>query len=263
MNKEISVDLAKRESLLQLPEVALCAVTSVNVPATLRAISLASSKIDFGSIMLFTDATSNLEDKNVEIVRIKKINSSSAYSSFILKDLPAYINTEYCMIVQWDGYPLNTSKWRDEYLAYDYIGARWPQFQDGHDVGNGGFSLRSARLMKLCSHADFLAQHPEDVSIGRLNRQWLEDRGMRFAPGALADTFAAERAGDPRQSFGYHGFFHMPNVLGPRDFWKLYQNLDNRRTVLRDFWPMLRSLMRGRGGLRRAISFTKDQLSAR
>lgn len=37
----------------------------------------------------------------------------------------------------------------DEFLEYDYIGAPWPKYQDDNNnhVGNGGFSLRSKKIM--------------------------------------------------------------------------------------------------------------------
>ena len=37
----------------------------------------------------------------------------------------------------------------------DYIGAPWPHFRDGHNVGNGGFSLRSRRLLEACRELPF------------------------------------------------------------------------------------------------------------
>ena len=41
---------------LALPQVTLCAATSVNVKATLRALEVSLAQIDFGACKLFTDA---------------------------------------------------------------------------------------------------------------------------------------------------------------------------------------------------------------
>jgi hypothetical protein len=99
-------------------------------------------------------------------------------------------------------------------LDYDYIGATWPQFDDGLVVGNGGFSLRSRRLLHLLEDDIFEAHHPEDVAICRTWRKMLEEaHGIRFAPPELASTFSAERSGDLRETFGFHGFFNMPDIL--------------------------------------------------
>jgi hypothetical protein len=122
------------------------------------------------------------------------------------------------------------------------VGASWPQFDDGHDVGNGGFSLRSRRLMEACRQQGFRAGHPEDVAVGRTNRVWLERKGMRFASRAQADLFAAERASDTSSSFGYHGAFNMIGVLGTDAFWEIYRGLDDRATIWHDFPMILKDL---------------------
>jgi len=163
------------------------------------------------------------------------------------------------MVVQWDGHVLDASRWHTDFLAYDYIGASWPQFADGHDVGNGGFSLRSCRLMQLCRDPAFQPSHPEDVAIARINRDWLERQGMRFATRALADRFAAERAGNVTASFGYHGAWLMPQAVGIEPFWTLYCELDDRGTIRHDFSSILKQIRPGRGGWSRALRLTLDQ----
>jgi hypothetical protein len=166
-------------------------------------------------------------------------------------------------VIQWDGHVLNASQWHPDFLAYDYIGASWPQFDDGHDVGNGGFSLRSRRLMQLCRAPTFEPSHPEDVAIARVNREFLESQGMRFAPRELADRFAAERAGDIATSFGYHGAWLMPQALGIEPFWAVYRELDDRGTIRHDFFSILKQIWRGREGWTRALCLTLDQFRRR
>jgi hypothetical protein len=164
------------------------------------------------------------------------------------------------MIAQWDGHVRDTSLWTPEFLDYDYTGASWPQFDDGHDVGNGGFSLRSKRLMELCKSPSFVRHHPEDLAIGRTNRRWLEQQDIRFAPRELADRFSSERAGDLRQSFGYHGLFLMPQALGNADFWKVYETLDDVGTLRHDFHAMIKAVIGKKAGLRRAWRILLDRI---
>jgi len=154
---------------------------------------------------------------------------------------------------------LDAARWRPDFLDYDYIGASWPQFADGYDVGNGGFSLRSRRLMQLCRDPAFQPFHPEDVAIARINRDWLERQGMRFASRALADCFAAERAGDVTASFGYHGAWLMPQAVGVEPFWTLYRELDDRGTIRHDFSSILKQVKEGGGGWTRAFRLMLDQ----
>ena len=83
---------------------------------------------------------------------------------------------------------------------------------------------------------------------------------MRFAPRHLADIFAVERAGDVKTSFGYHGVWHMPHVIGVEAFWQIYRGLDDRSTVRRDLFDILKNVSRGIGGKRRAICMITDYI---
>ncbi len=243
---------------LRLPQVTLCAVTSVNVAATLSAMEACIAQVAFADCLLLTDAPVQPAHPAIRVVQIDRIGSSAAYSDFLLFDLGEYVATSHCLVVQWDGHLIDARRWRSEFLDYDYIGAAWPQFDDGHDVGNGGFSLRSRRLMDACREPGFRPFHPEDVAIGRLNRDWLEDRGLRFPPRALADLFSAERAGDLGTAFGYHGVFNMPRAVGVDAFWALYGDLDNRGTIKPDFMALLWSVARGPHGISRAARMIAD-----
>lgn len=248
---------------LQLPQVTLCAVTSVNVAATVTALERCLEKIDFGACRLLTDVDLSPAHPGIEVVKIARIASAAAYSDFMLAKLPDHVETSHCLVAQWDGHVLDAGRWRGAFLDYDYIGASWPQFADGHDVGNGGFSLRSRRLMDLSRAPAFVPVHPEDVAIGRTNRTWLEGQGMRFAPRALADLFAAERSADPRETFGYHGVWNMPRAIGPEGFWQVYRELDEHTALKRDFVAILKDVRRGRQGNRRALHMLADQIRGR
>lgn len=155
---------------------------------------------------------------------------------------------------------LDARHWDPAFLAHDYIGASWPQFSDGHDVGNGGFSLRSRRLLQACQSPRFQQAHPEDVLIGRTHRPWLEAQGLRFAPRSLADRFSAERVGDPLRSFGYHGVWHMPRMLGVDRFWEIYRTLNERSTIRHDFAAVLKQVAQGQGGVGRALQLLADRV---
>lgn len=248
---------------LSLPQVTLCAVTSVNVVATLRALQTTIAKIDVAAALLFTDEAIIIDHPGIVVVPIPRISSAEAYSSFLLTRLVDYIETSHCLIAQWDGHVIDAGRWRPDFLNHDYIGASWPQFTDGHDVGNGGFSLRSRRLMELCRDPRFHASHPEDLAIGRANRAWLEEQGMLFASRDVADLFSAERAGDVTTSFGYHGAWLMPRVLGAAAFFELYCSLDDRGTVRHDFAEIVRQVVIGRRGIRRVSRLAWDQIFRR
>ncbi|BBC71341.1 conserved hypothetical protein [Altererythrobacter sp. B11] len=243
---------------LALPDVTLCAVASVNVEATIFALRRAMALADFRESLLFSDARLDLTDVGIRLVPIERIGSSAAYSSFVLTRLADYVASGHCLLVQWDGFPTHSANWDPAFLDCDYIGAPWPQFADGYDVGNGGFSLRSRRLMHACREPGFARSHPEDVAIGRINRPFLEARGLRFADSALAARFSRERSGADGSTFGFHGAFNMIDAIGTDLFWTLYEGLDDRTTVWRDAKLIARQLRLGDRGLMRSFQLRTD-----
>jgi hypothetical protein len=138
-------------------------------------------------------------------ILIQKINSKLTYSEFVFKHLVNFIDTDFFMIAQYDGYILNDN-WKPEFLHYDYIGACWEY--DINNVGNGGFSIRSKRLMLELQKPEFSIIHPEDYRICRFYRAELEKRGFTFAPDELANQFSWEenkRYPAYNNQFGWHG----------------------------------------------------------
>lgn len=252
---------------IMLDQITLVAVTSINLEATLQALEACQRGAEFGACKLLTHQVPHRAVPGVEIIIIPELATARDYSHFILHGLADYVAAPHCLVVQWDGYVLHPERWRPEFLDYDYIGASWPQFDDGHDVGNGGFSLRSRRLLKACQDADFIPSHPEDVAIGRINRAWLERQGMRFGSRALADSFSAERAGLADKAFGFHGVWHMPSLLGAEGFWSLYQQLEDRTSVYHDLRLIMGQIALHPNGLRRCCQMVwhklRDSLTTR
>jgi hypothetical protein len=136
----------------------------------------------------------------------------------VIKELGRYIETSHVLLIQWDGFVVNPMSWNDEFLDYDYIGARWGWLTDGHAVGNGGFSLRSKRLLEALGDPHIAELEPEDVAICRTYRAYLESaHGIRFAPEGVADRFAFEATYPTGLPFGFHGLFN---------FWLFFQKRD-------------------------------------
>ncbi len=151
------------------------------------------------------------------------------YSTFMLKDLHLYIETSHCLVVQADGYVTNPERWNPGWLAYDYIGAPWPPNMGAgkviiplkNRVGNGGFSLRSRKLLKAVApiHLGTMRYptHAEDMIISHLLYDYLVAQGIRFADMETAARFAIEHPdvtlGQTLETvFGFHGRFLLPEV---------------------------------------------------
>jgi len=146
------------------------------------------------------------------------------YSKLIIEDLHKHFKTSHCLIVQSDSFVVNSDLWKDEFLDYDYIGGPWPDKikvdsaitldLKKNPVGNGGFSLRSQKLVKTTSKIDFnslnFPMKAEDVVICYYLYQKMIDNGIRFAPPKLAAQFSMENVDrlygqDLNTVFGFHG----------------------------------------------------------
>ena len=96
---------------------------------------------------------------------------------------PEHVETSHALTIQWDSGIVSPAQWSDEFLGCDYVGAPWGWHGDAHEVGNGGFSLRSRRLMQyVAEHREtFPLGHPEDDVLCRRYRPELERAGFRWA----------------------------------------------------------------------------------
>lgn len=152
------------------------------------------------------------QEENIKIHKVA-VDSYTEYNRFIVEKLNAHIDTDYCLIIQDDGYIVNPDLWKKEFLEYDYIGAPWPW----HEVcGNGGFSLRSKKFLELSSQLSYEEDHheyscaPEDWFLCVKNRMYFLVNQIKFAPLDLAQAFSFETPmGFPNEgkynSFGFHG----------------------------------------------------------
>jgi hypothetical protein len=207
-------------TLLPLPRVALvCVDCTPQLPWALAAMRECLARARFADAVICTDRAS-LGDLSlppgVRLAEIEPLRSAAAYSAFMLKSLLDHVSADYVLVVQWDGYLLHPSAWRPEFLDYDYVGAPWTHIPEPHAVGNGGFSLRSRRLLEALQDPTLAVEHPEDVCICVTHRAVLEDRGLRFAPTALAGRFAVEDGELGPAIFGFHAAYHLPSLLEPR-----------------------------------------------
>jgi hypothetical protein len=153
---------------IDLTRVILVAVSSIDIEITLLSLAISSLNINFHKIVFFTSEKIEIQYQKLfpklEIITIKPIKNLTDYSKFIIEQLNSFIDSEYCLITQGDGFIINPNFWCDDFFDYDYIGAPWPQKlnlknkqgetteildMNKNRVGNGGFSLRSKKLLLL------------------------------------------------------------------------------------------------------------------
>ncbi|HRH06509.1 MAG TPA: DUF5672 family protein [Burkholderiaceae bacterium] len=197
-----------------LRDVSLCCIDTRTPAVALYALRASMAQCAFAKVILFSDKTAeNLDLTGIELIKIPPIKTIDQYSHFVLKDVAKHISTSHALIIQWDGFVINGHLWQDDFLTFDYIGAPWLHGPGNGLVGNGGFSLRSKRLLDIVAQKEFEASNPEDLCICIEHRARLErEHQIVFAPAAQAEYFACER-GDWHSAFGFHGLFNFPNFM--------------------------------------------------
>lgn len=203
-------------SPLELPDVTLCAVDTRTPALALRALRRSMEAIRFGEVVLVTTPDAELPENAMRGVRripIAALPSIEAYSLYMLRELLPHVHTSHVLVTQWDGHVIHPEAWDPGFLAYDYIGAPWYWDREPM-VGNGGFSLRSRRLLQALQDLPASEPHPEDVRICLDHRAALErDHGLRFAPVDVATRFSYESGPPPATPFGFHGIGAWADVL--------------------------------------------------
>jgi tetratricopeptide (TPR) repeat protein len=199
-----------------MEDTTLCIVDCANHALAQRALRLSMAACAFPQVKFLSDREFRAPD--VSSVLIDPIRSPAEYSRFMMKGLLRHIDTGYVLVIQWDGYLVNPAAWSEEFLLFDYVGARWDNSKHRreahHNVGNGGFSLRSRALLQALQDPAIEPFHPEDVAICRKHRNYLEERhGITFAPDAVADRFSFEHLETPGLPFGFHGVTNIARFV--------------------------------------------------
>ena len=216
-------------SNVRLDDVTIVCVTGIHIDDAHAALQRSMAALQFKRALLIASTAPSKLDPRIEWIRIPPM-SKAGYSRFMLKELHFYIETAYCLVVQADGYVLNPERWNPAWLDWDYIGAPWPtQMRAGpyvipltNRVGNGGFSLRSRRLLQAVAPINLATLHyptnAEDMIICHLLHDYLVGQGVRYADMETAASFSIEHPevtlGHTLETvFGFHGHFFLPEVL--------------------------------------------------
>jgi hypothetical protein len=218
--------------MINLPNVTLFCISSNKVDGALYALKKSMEGINFGSVKLITHKLPDNLPKDIEYSQCYEITSMSDYNYYCIYNLINHIETDYCLLVQPDGYVIRPHLWNDDWFNYDYIGAPWriedrsfiTPFNEHIQVGNGGFSFRSKKLLEVPKQIEI----PWDVNRGNFykhfnyestsedgnicvhNRHLYESQGCKFAPLNVAVKFSKEREIPENvgvETFGFHYYF--------------------------------------------------------
>jgi hypothetical protein len=201
---------------LQLLDTTLICVDCRDLTRTVPVMQRCEELVDFGEVKLLTSLPTDYKHR----VEVPHVSSHVMYSIFMLKELYKYVDTEFMLVVQADGFILNPKSWNNEWKQYDYIGALFNQWDK---VGNGGFSFRSTSLMEYMStvlpHWDVTEKGADDIqknmscyedgAISNNYKELLDVNGFKIAPPEVGGKFAA--GGNKTEEyfneypFGFHG----------------------------------------------------------
>lgn len=212
--------------MINLPTVAMIIADTRDHQLAVNTLAHCCKYIKFGHIVFFTDKIKeelsfHKLDQYVYIQNINPIKSIDDYSNLILYNLYNKFSApiKHLMIVQTDGFVVNPDAWDDKFLDYDYIGAPWryhpnsyepphPECTSHNCVGNGGFSIRSIKLIdtvySLLQQNKYPKLTPEDLFICRTLKPELDRLEIKFAPEWLATNFSCENR-QYKGQFGFHG----------------------------------------------------------
>ena len=174
---------------------------------------------NFGEVAWFSDQPSETPGTTwhkIEHDTTERQQRTSATMQFVWsKPFIDRISTPHFLFMQWDAGIVDTASWDPQFLNYDYIAPPWG-FDDGYNVGCGGFAIYSTRLMRhLIEHRPMPAVGGDKI----LCRDWrpeLEREGFTWAPEGHAIRFGFEYYRDaigPTRHFGYHDSRNWPLVM--------------------------------------------------
>lgn len=197
-------------------DVTLICVAGVDRARALNALIRSTFKVNFEKVVLVTTKIKpiTLGKFSIQSPFESRLDSYREYNRYVVYSLHKHVETNFCLIVQGDGYVLNGSLWSDDFKNYDYIGAPWPleenryidPFGNHQQVGNGGFSLRSKKLLTVPLFFDVVWEvnqgnfykhfnhnsYSEDGVICVHNRHIYLQAGCVFAPIEIAIRFSRE-----------------------------------------------------------------------
>jgi hypothetical protein len=228
----------------RLDNVTLITVDGVNPELCRRLLNHCKQQIEFKKTKLISFKKPEGELGDIEFHQVPRFShdvhdqskGANDYNEFIVNKLYQYVDTDFVLIVQTDGFINHPSLWSDEFLDYDYLGSPWPnqahvtgckwvdpgvvtqmlcQPKGVNLVGGGGFSLRSKKIINLAHECPRELRGPEDVYYCLNNYDYFISHGIRYAPVNVAERFSRDDDGRVHDNcFGFHGNReHIHNIL--------------------------------------------------
>ena len=105
--------------MIELPNVTLFCISSDNVEGALYALNKSMEGINFGAVKLITHEEPDNLPEGIEFSKCYEITSIHDYNYYCIYNLTRHIDTDYCLLVQPDGFVINPDKWDDDWYNYE------------------------------------------------------------------------------------------------------------------------------------------------
>ena len=206
--------------MINLPDVTLLAISSVRIPGTIQSLELCSSKLKFAKVKFISHLKPDVLPDYIEFEQCPELKNIDDFNEYMFLEMGKHVSTSHCLIVQDHAYRLNSEKWNNAWLNYDYIGSPWRIVENSYiandytrsRVGNGGFSLRSKKLLELPKKTNWYLREEqgwknEDGNICCYWKKEMLSQGIKYAPLELAIHFGFENVTEENKyvkPFGFH-----------------------------------------------------------
>ena len=213
--------------MLKLPNVTLVAIDTIEPQLTALALRDTLAQVEPASVVILSNTSIpyKLNHSYRLYLQPQKLNLEEV-CRMRWYGVARHITTSHILFIEWDGWAINADSWTDDFLQYDYIGAPWP-WHNAHCVGNGGFSLRSTKLLnslftKRGQYFHSICQRMQLI-CRQYRGNWRPFHAIRFAPEHLAWRFSQEHVDHPThvldpRPFGFHDARNWRRFLTPQAF---------------------------------------------
>lgn len=165
-----------------LPDVTLLAISSDRVQSNIDALVRCMGLMNFGAVKFLSHVKPDNLPDGIQFEESMHLKSIKDFDYYAFRCLGKHVQTSHCLMVQDHAFILHPEIWKDDWLQFDFCGALWPERPEFISqstgtlvrLGNGGFSLRSKRIMDL----------PE-----KLDLPVVEDRGFSNDDGLLNSLY--------------------------------------------------------------------------
>lgn len=211
----------------KLPDVTLLAISSDRVESNVKALEHSMKLMEFGAVKFLSHRKPEYLPEGIQFEECAELKCIRDFDYYAFKELGKHVTTSHALMIQDHAYLLHTDVWRDEFLNFDFCGALWeprmeflsPSSFTLARLGNGGFSLRSKRIMDLPKKLDLPLVEDRGYTNddGQINVYWrktmLENGIVYPEPWEIAD-FAYEN--DTPENLEIEKYLGFHRNIAPR-----------------------------------------------